>query len=147
MPEWILLPSPCKGMEPTGRRASAVGLNIELNKAICVTLHSKTTTCLSSVNYLITKKVNDCNIGNAINVNKLATGDLLVQTFNLSQVKSLLKLRFIHDIKIEAFITVSKKLCEGIASHRDFVDMDETEIIDFMTEQNVINVGKITKNV
>ena len=78
---------------------------------------------------------------------KLASGDLLVQTLNVSQVKSLLKLRIIHDIEIEAFIPVSMNSCRGFASHRDFVDMDEAEITDCMADQYVIEARKITKNV
>ena len=78
---------------------------------------------------------------------KLASGDLLVQTLKVSQVKSLLKLRIIHDIEIEAFIPVSMNSCQGVASHRDFVDMDEAEITDCMADQYVIEARKITKNV
>ena len=76
-----------RGREDTDRRAPTATLNIDPDKATFVTLHSKTTTSLSTVNSFIIKKVIDCNIGNVVNVKKLASGDLLVRTLNVSQVK------------------------------------------------------------
>ena len=98
------------------------------------------------VNSFIMKKVIDFNIDNAVNAKKLASGNLLVQTLNVSQVKSLLKLQLIHDIEIEAFIPVSMNSCRRVASQCDFVDMDETEITDYLADQDVIEARKITKN-
>ena len=147
MPYELSSPPPPRGREGTDRRPQTARLNIDPSKATYVTLHSKTSTRLSSVNSFIIKKVIDCNVGNVVNVKKLASGDLLVQTLNVSQVKSLLKLRTIHDIEIEAFIPVSMNSCRGVASHRDFVDMDEAEITDCMADQDVIEARKITKNV
>ncbi|MPC47857.1 hypothetical protein E2C01_041616 [Portunus trituberculatus] len=69
---------------------------------------------------------------------KLASGDLLVQTVNLW---------FIHDIEIEASIKVSMNSCRGVASHRDFVDMEPTDIVDCMIDQHVTEARKITKMV
>ncbi|MPC75730.1 hypothetical protein E2C01_070124 [Portunus trituberculatus] len=37
--------------------------------------------------------------------------------------------------------------CRGVASHRDFVDMDLTEIVDCMADHDVIEARKITKMV
>ncbi|MPC79203.1 hypothetical protein E2C01_073718 [Portunus trituberculatus] len=68
-----------------------------------------------------------------------------MRTLNISQVKSLLKLQCIHDIEIEASILVSMNSCRGVASHRNFVDMDSTETVDFMADQDVIEARKITK--
>ena len=44
-------------------------------------------------------------------------------------------------------LTVSMSSCRRVASHRDFVDMDEAEITDCMADQDVIQARKITKNV
>ena len=71
----------------------------------------------------------------------------LVSVLNVTQVKSLLKLRFIHDIEIEAFIQVSMNPSRGIASHSHFVDISETEITDCMADQAVIEARKTIKNV
>lgn len=68
---------------------------------------------------------------------KLATGDLLVQTINVSQVKLMLKLQFIHEIEIETFIRVFMNSCRRVVSHCDFVDMDETEIADWLTRMSL----------
>ena len=109
-----------------------------------MTLKSKTQTRLSTVNYFIIKKVIDVNIGTVANVKK-ASKDLLIETFNAKQVSSLMKLRCMHDIEIEASIPVSKNSCRGVASHRDFVDMTEDEIVDNMHDQGVIGARNITK--
>ena len=138
-------PPPPRGREDSDRRPPTARLSIAPDKASYVTLHSKTATRLSTVNSFIIKKVIDCNIGNVLNVKKLASGDLLVHTNNVTQVKSLLKLRFIHDIPIEASIPVSVNSCRGVVSHRDFVDMESTEIADCMADQDVIEARKITK--
>ena len=52
-----------------------------------------------------------------------------------------------HDIEIEAFIPVFMNSCRRVSSHRDFVDMDETEITYCMADQDVIEACKITMNV
>ena len=49
-----------------------------------------------------------------------------------------MKLRCMQDIEIETSILVSMNSCRGIASHRDFVDMTEDEIVDNMYGQCVI---------
>ena len=147
MPDGPASPPPPRGREDNDRPPPTARLCIAPDKATYVTLRSKTNTRLSTVNSFIIKKVIDCNIGNVVNVKKLASGDLLVHTINVSQVKSLLKLRFIHDIEIEASIPVSMNSCRGVASHRDFVDMEPTEIVEFMADQDVIEVRKITKMV
>ena len=138
-------PPPPRGREDSDRQSPTARLCIAPDKATYVTLHSKTDTRLSTVNSFIIKKVIDCNVGNVVNVKKLASGDLLVHTLNVSQVKSLLKLRFIHNIEIEASIPVSMNSCRGVVSHRDFIDMEAAEIADCMADQDVIEARKITK--
>ena len=56
-----------------------------------------------------------------------------------------MKLRRMHHIEIEASIPVSMNSCRGVASHCDFVDMTEDEIVDNMYDQGVIGARKITK--
>ena len=118
---------------------------INPDKASFVTLRAKGQTRLSNVNSFIIKKVIDGNVGNVVNVKKLASGDLLVQALNSAQIKSLLKLRCIHDIEIEASIPVSMNSCRGVVTHADFIDMETAEIVDEMAYQNVIGAKKITK--
>ena len=77
-PDGLSSPPLPRGREGTDRQPLTARLNIDPNKAIYVTLHSKTATRLSTVNSFIIKKVIDCNIGNVVNVEKLARGDLLV---------------------------------------------------------------------
>ena len=77
----------------------------------------------------------------------LASGDLLVHTLNVSKEKLLLKLQFIHDIEVEAFITVSMNSCRGVTSQCNFVDIDETEITDSMADHDVIDTCKKSKMV
>ena len=120
-------------------------LPIDPDKATYVTLHAKGQTRLSTVNPFIIKKVIDGHIGNVLNVKKLASGDLLVHTLNVNQVKSLLKLRYVHDIEVEASIPVSMNSCRGVASHPAFVEMESADILDNMADQSVIEVRKITK--
>ena len=45
---------------------------------------------------------------------------------------------------VEAFIPVFMNSCRGVAFHRDSVDMDETEITNYMADQDVIEAQKIT---
>ena len=87
MPDGLSHSPPPRGREDTDRRPPTARLKIDRNKATFVTLHSKTATRLSTVNSFIIKKVIDCNIDNVVNVKKLASGDLLVQTLNVNQVK------------------------------------------------------------
>ena len=84
LPDGLSSPPLPRRREDTDRRPLTARLNIDPNKATYVTLHSKTSTRLSSVNSFNIKKVIDCNIGNVVNVKKLASGDLLVQTLNVS---------------------------------------------------------------
>ena len=56
-----------------------------------------------------------------------------------------MKLRRMHDIEIEASIPVSMNSCRGDASHRDFMDKTEDEIVDNMHDQGVTGPRKITK--
>ena len=83
---------------------------INPDKASFVTLHA-------NANLFIIKKVIDANVGNVANVMKLASGDLLVEALNSAQIKSLLKLRYVHNIEIEASIPVSMNSCRGIVTH------------------------------
>ncbi|MPC37701.1 hypothetical protein E2C01_031190 [Portunus trituberculatus] len=53
----------------------------------------------------------------------------------------------IHDIEIEASISVPMNSCRRVASHCDFMDIDSTEIVDCMADQDVIEALKITKMV
>ena len=92
MPDGLSSPPLPRGREDTDFRPLTARLNIDPDKATFVTLHSKTATRLSTVNSFIIKKVISCNVGNVVNVKKRASGDLLVQTINVSQGKSLLKL-------------------------------------------------------
>ena len=68
---------------------------INPDNASFVTLHAIGQTRLSNVNSFIIKKVIDANVGDVVNVKKLASGDLLVQALNSAQIKSLLKPRFL----------------------------------------------------
>ena len=147
MPGGAPLPPPTRGREDSDRPPPTARLPIDPDKATFVTLHAKGQTRLSNVNGFIIKKVIDGNVGNVINVKKLASGDLLIHTLNSSQVKSLMKLRYIHDIEVEASIPVSMNSCRGVASHYDFVDMETADIVDNMADQNVIEARKITKMV
>lgn len=141
-------PPPRRGREDTDRPPLTARLSVNPDNATFVTLTAKDKkTRLSSVNSFIIKKVIDGNIGNVVTVKKLASGDLLVHTLNVSQVKSLLKLRFMHDIEIEASIPLSMNSCRGVASNYEFVDMDAADIVDNMADQNVIEARKITKMV
>ena len=138
-------PPPSRGREGPDRPPPKTPRPISYDQATFVTLKSKTQTRLSTVNSFIIKKVINVNIGTFTNVKKLASEDLLIETFNSKQVSSLMKLRRMHDIEIEASIPVSMNSCRGIASHRDFVDMTEDEIVDNMYDQAVIGARKITK--
>ena len=79
----MYLPPPPRGREDIDRRPPTARLNNDPNKTTYVPLHSRTSTSLSTVNSFIIKQVIDCNIGNVVNVKKLASCDLLVQTLNV----------------------------------------------------------------
>lgn len=138
MPDGPFSPPQGRGREGTDRPPLTARLSIDPDQTTYVTLHTKGQTRLSSVNSFIIKKVIDGNIGNSVNVKKLASGDLLVHTLNGNQVKSPLKFRLIYDIENEASIPLSMNSWRGVASHDDFVDMEAVDIVENMADQNVI---------
>ncbi len=81
-------------------------LPIDPDKATFVILTAKDESFkISTMNMFIVKKVIDGNVGNVVICKKLASGDLLAQTCTVLQVRSLLKLRFIHNVEVEASIS------------------------------------------
>lgn len=149
MPEGTPSPPPLRGREEPDRPMITTDrLPIDPDKATFVILTAKDKNVkLSSINRFILKKVMDYNIGNIVNCKYLASGDLLVETRTVTQVKDLLKLRFIHDIEIEASIPTSMNSCRGVVTSRDFLDSTPAQILEGMAEQNVVEVRHITKMV
>ena len=120
----------------------------QLDKAKFVTLHSLGSTPLAKLNPFIIKKVIDyCVGGHVESVRKLASGDLSVICKSPDQVRDLLKLRKFHDLDVEAVIPLSLNSCKGVATCRDFVEMDERDIIQEMEDQDVIDARFITRMV
>ena len=105
---------------------------INPDKASFVTLNGKGQARLSSANSFFIKNVMDANVDNVVNVKKLASGNLLVEALNSAQIKSMLKLWYVHNIEIEASIPMLMNSCMGVVTHADFIDIETAEIVDEM---------------
>ena len=139
-------PPPRRGRDMTDGPPQTELRPINPDNANFVTLRAKNgQTRLSNVNSFIIRKVIDGNVGRVANVKKLASGDLLIETLTPNQTKSLLKLRYVHDIEIEASIPVSMNTCKGVVTHHDFIEMETADIVDNMAYQGIIGARKITK--
>jgi len=79
------------------------------------------------------------------NVKKLASGDLLVETFTSAQIRDLLKLRKFHTFDVEVSIPVSMNSCKGVITHRELIDMDAESIVECMGPQGIIEARHITR--
>ena len=120
--------------------------DINVNNARFVTLHALGSTPLAKLNPFLVKRVIDYNVGGSVDaVRKLASGDLLVNVNTPSQVRDLLRLKKFHDLDVEASIPVSMNSCKGVASCRDFIGMEERDIIHEMKDQDVIDARFITR--
>jgi len=101
---------------------------------------------LLNVNPFIIKKVLDGQVdGDFDFVKKLRDGSLLVKVQFKSQVNDLLKLTQIHDLKVRVTIPVGPNTCKGVIFHRDLRTMDESEILENMKDQGVMDVNCMTK--
>nr|BDW09885.1 MAG: hypothetical protein [Marsupenaeus japonicus pemonivirus] len=101
---------------------------------------------LQNVNPFIIKKVLDGQVEGSFDfVRKLRDGSLLVKVQFKSQVNDLLKLTQIHDITVKVTIPVGPNTCKGVIFHRDLRTMEESEILDAMNDQNVVDVNCMTK--
>ena len=99
-----------------------------------------------NLNSFIIKKVLDGQVDRSLDfVKKLRNGSLLVKVQFPSQVDDLLKLTQIHDRKVKVSIPVGLNTCKGAIFHRDFRMMDESEILEAMKDQSVVDVHCMTK--
>ena len=101
---------------------------------------------LQNVNPFIIKRVLDkCNDRGFESVKKLRDGSLLVKVNFASQVKDLLNLKTIHDIPVKVTLPIGLNTCKGVVFCRDFRTMDESEILDEMKDQSVVDAKLMTK--
>ncbi|KAK3892456.1 hypothetical protein Pcinc_003689 [Petrolisthes cinctipes] len=128
-----------------GRYETRTPLDIDVKNASFVMFHATGSAPLAGLNPFIVQKVIDGWAGVVESVKKLASGDLLVKTFNSKQVASLLKLRQIHNYEVEAKIPQAMNSCRGEITCRDLMMMEETEIIEKMRNQDIIDTRFITR--
>ncbi|KAK3869753.1 hypothetical protein Pcinc_024981 [Petrolisthes cinctipes] len=140
-------PPPPQTNEPRndGRYETRTPLDIDVKNASFVMLHATGSAPLAGLNPFIVQKVIDGWAGVVESVKKLASGDLLVKTFNSKQVATLLKLRQIHNYEVEAKIPQAMNSCRGVITCRDLMMMEETEIIEEMKNQDIIDARFITR--
>ena len=119
---------------------------IDPQNATFVTLHCESQKLASLNSFLIRKVIDGC-AGSVDHVRKLNTGDLLIKTREVSQVRDLLKLRKFHCYDVVASVPVAQNSCKGVAYCREFVSMTETEIVYEMSDQQVIEAKFIMRTV
>jgi len=101
---------------------------------------------LLNVSPFIIKKVLDGQVdGDFDFVRKLRDGSLLVKVQFNSQIKDLLKLTQIHDLKVNVTIPIGPNTCKGVIFSRDLRTMEESEILENMKDQSVVDVNCMTK--
>ena len=101
---------------------------------------------LANLNPFIIRKVIDGQVTGAVEfVKKLASGDLLIKVVSESQVRDLLKLKMIHNIKVVVSKPVNLNTCKGVITCRDLRDMAEADIVECMKDQDVVGAKIITR--
>lgn len=101
---------------------------------------------LWAVSPFIIKKVLDGQVDGGLDfVKKLRDGSLLVKVLMSSQVKDLLKLTQIHDLRVKTTIPIGPNSSKGVIFHRDLAYLDGVEILEDMKDQGVIGVHCMTK--
>ena len=99
-----------------------------------------------NVNPFIIKKVLDGQVAGKLEfANKLRDGSLLVKVQFEHQINDLVKLTQIHDHRVKVTIPVGPNTCKGVIFHRDLRSMSESEILEEMKDQWVVDVNCMTK--
>ena len=101
---------------------------------------------LYNMNPFIVKKVLNGQVGGELEyVRRLRDGSLLAKVQFKSQIKDLLRLTQIHDRTVKVTIPVAPNTCKGVIFQRDLRTMEESEILEAMNDQGVVEVNCMTK--
>lgn len=82
--------------------------------------------------------------GNPKTVKKLKSGSLMIETSSSQQSKSFLNCKTLANIPISVTAHKSLNFSRGVISENDLLNVSDTEMLEELKEQNVIQVKRIT---
>nr|BDT62484.1 MAG: hypothetical protein [Melicertus latisulcatus pemonivirus] len=132
---------------PTNDRPRSPSADIAPENARCVNIRCvNENQSLRNLNPFILKKALDGQVKGSFDfVSKLRDGSLLVKVQLKSQIKDLLKVTQINDLNVKVTILIGPNTCKGVIFHRDLRAMEESEILEAMNGQRVLDVSCMTK--
>ena len=88
-------------------------------------IHSQEERSVSSLSPFVMEEVLNGMAGEPRSIKKLRSGDLLVEYANKKQIESLLRLKNIHDLKVQVSLHGSLNTCKGVVRCPDLKGVGE----------------------
>lgn len=103
---------------------------------------------LSKVSPFLVQRIMSARIGQVKNIKKLRDGSLLVETHNDNQTGKLLQLtNFSNDIPVKVEPHSKFNSCKGVIFCSDLVYLNKDELMKELSDQNVIDLYRVTRRV
>lgn len=83
-------------------------------------------------------------IGEPKDIQKLPSGELLVEAAKEIQATQLLKLELLGNFSVKVTPHLTRNLSKGVISHSELLNCPEEEILEHLSDQNIIAVKRIT---
>lgn len=94
--------------------------------------------------FLIQKAIKGICGGEPKNIKKLKSGDLLIETTDSKQSRSLQNCTTIADIQIQVTPHKTLNSCQGVISEQDLINVDDLELVSELASQGVERARRIT---